>query len=129
ALMQATRVPNGPLAYLNQASVRADFSASKALILGDQGIYTGIDALTNSMRGVGYEQKVKGFTAYLYGGKAIGSLTASVASSIPHYDTDLTGISLRRSDPTNLFSIGLNGFRNKSREGVTLGVAYGRHSA
>ena len=129
ALVQATRVPNGPLLYLNQASVRADFSGSRALILGDQGIYTGIDALTNSMRGVGYEQKLKGFTAYLYGGKAIGSLTASFASSVPQYDTDLTGISLRRSTPKSLFAIGLNGFRNKSREGVTVGVAYGRNSA
>jgi hypothetical protein len=82
-LVQATRIPHGPLLYLNQASVRADFSVSRALILGDQGIYTGIDALTNSMRGVGYEQKLKGFTAYLYGGKAIGSLTASFASSVP----------------------------------------------
>jgi hypothetical protein len=129
ALVQATRVPNGPAVYLNQASVRADFSGSRALILGDQGIYTGIDALTNSMRGVGYEQKLKGFTAYLYGGKTIGSLSASFASRVPQYDTDLTGISLRRSTPKSLFAIGLNGFRNKNREGVTVGVAYGRQSA
>lgn len=129
ALVQMTRLPNGPPLYLNQASVRADLAGGHAVILGDQGIYAGVDALTNSMRGVGYERKFMGFTAYLYGGKAIGSLAASLGSSVPRYDTDLTGISLRRSSKKRLFAIGLNGFRNQQRQGATLGVAYGLSSA
>jgi hypothetical protein len=36
---------------------------------------------------------------------------------------------LRRSTQKSLFAIGLNGFRNNKREGVTVGVAYGQHSA
>jgi hypothetical protein len=128
ALVQVNRVPSGPVLYLNQASLRADFSSARAVILGDQGISTGLDAMTNSMRGLGYEQKWKGFTAYLYGGKAIGSLAAAFASSVARYDTDLTGISLRRSTKEILFAIGFGGFRNRQREGVTLGLAYGRSS-
>ena len=96
-MMQLTRVPNGPPVYLNQASLRADISPSRAVILGDQAVYSGVEALTNSMRGLGYEQKLRGFTAYLYGGKAVGTTSASFGSNIPRYDTELAGASLRTS--------------------------------
>jgi hypothetical protein len=127
--VQATRVAYGPAVYLNQATMRAAFASGKAITLGDQGIYSGIDVLTNSVRGLGYEQKVAGFSTYLYGGEAIGSVTASLGGSVAHYDTQLVGFSFRRGSPTRFVSFGGNAFRNSQRRGASFGLAYGQRIA
>ena len=128
-LVQLTRVPNGPFLYLNQASLRADLSPTRAFIFGDQAVYSGVEALTNSLRGLGFEQKLKGFTAYVYGGKAVGTTAASFGSSIPRYDTELVGASLRAASLVQTFSVGLNAFRNAQRQGTSVGIGFSRRFA
>jgi hypothetical protein len=127
--VQVTRVPGGPFLYLNQATMRAAFAGGRTITLGDQAIYSGIDALTNSVRGLGYEQRVAGFTAHLYAGEAIGSVSAGFGASVPHYDTKLVGFSFRRGGPSRSFSFGGNAFRNAQRRGASLGLAYGQRIA
>jgi hypothetical protein len=128
-MVQLTRVPNGPFLYLNQASLRADLSPTRAVIVGDQAVYSGVEALTNSLRGLGYEQKLKGFTAYVYGGKAVGTTAASFGSSIPRYDTELAGASLRSSSLVQTFTVALNAFHNAQRQGTSVGAGFSRRFA
>jgi hypothetical protein len=128
ALNQA---PGSSVPQFPQGSVRIDMPGHRTFLLGDQGSYTGVDALSNAVRGLGYEQPLGSFQAEFQAGFAASAVTAALASpGVAIYDTDFAGLSLRRifktADKERRPDLSFAGsvFRGPSREGGTFGAAY-----
>ncbi|MCU1285092.1 MAG: hypothetical protein JWO13_1442 [Acidobacteriales bacterium] len=109
---------------LTQGTLRAGFVSGKAVTIGDQTGYTGIDAFSQVVRGVGYETHVAEYEMQVYGGRAVGSLIAVVGLSQPKFDTNYLGFNLRRKFANEEFNFGANWFNGAQRSGSALGVGY-----
>ena len=97
----------------------------KVITLGDQGTYNSVDALSNTVRGLGYQWRWNKFTVDVYGGLAASSVSSGLGTSgLAVYDTTLGGFGLRRKSKTFDFSVGANGFRGTQRNGVTFGAGF-----
>ncbi len=125
--LQASNIPGGQAVYLNQAAVRAGLPDSRSFLLGDQGAYSGVEALTSSLRGAAYEQPLGSLRASVYAGRGIGTTAATFGSSISSYDTNLAGISLKKQTQTRSFSAGANWFSGPRARGATAGLAFGQN--
>ena len=125
-----SRLPGRSFLGFRQGSVSALFSGGRRLTLGDQPTFLGVDALLTTVRGVGYERKLGGFDASLYGGRGVGStLLSAQGLSFARYDTNLAGIGFRRRSKNREFSFGGNIFGGPERSGSTAGVAYSLRQA
>jgi len=125
-----SRLPGRGFLDVTQVTVAALFSGGRRLTLGDQPAFQGIDALMTTVRGVGYERKMGGFDAYLYGGRSVGSSQSSKAGfSSARYDSSLAGLGFRRRSKNREFSFGSNIFGGPERSGSTAGVAYSLRQA
>ena len=120
-----SRLPGRSFLGFRQGSVAALFSGGRRLTLGDQPTFLGVDALLTTVRGVGYERKLGGFDASLYGGRGVGStLLSAQGLSFARYDTNLAGVGFRRRSKNREFSFGGNIFGGPERSGTSAGVAY-----
>jgi cell division protein FtsN len=124
-----SRYPGQPVFSFNQGTLEMDFSRARKLFLGDQGAYSGIDALTNILRGVGIERPLKRYQFSLYGGQSVSATFASLGGSFRRYDTSIAGFALRKKSKTEELSFGGHFFTGADRTGSAVGVAYGRTSA
>jgi hypothetical protein len=123
--LDLTRVVKGSFVEFRQGSLRLETSNQRAITLGDQGTYTGVEALMNSVRGLGYEWRWRGYQVDVYGGRAASSTSAGLGTSgIANYDTTLAGFGLHRRVRTSEFSLGGNWFHGPRRSGTTFGAAY-----
>lgn len=125
------QLPGNSVPQFRQGSVRLDLPHQQALLFGDQGTYVGVDAMSNAVRGLGYQRPLGPFQAEFQAGLAVSSVNAALGSTgIAVYDTDFAGFSLRRTFKTaakgRLAGLSLAGdvFRGPSRAGGTFGVAY-----
>jgi hypothetical protein len=116
---------NGLFLGFRQGFIRLETASHRVLTIGDQGTNSGVEALANTVRGVGYQWTWRGFTAETYGGRAASSVAAALGSSgVAVYDTNIAGFSLHRHDGSSEFSIGGDAFGGGARSGSTFGVAY-----
>ena len=124
------QVPGSDVPELRQASARLELPHHRAISLGDQGTGVGLDAMSNAVRGVGYEQPIGPFQAVFHVGLAVSSVNSALGSSgTAVYGSTFADFGLRwrfhtaaRRRP-DLF-IGGNSFRGASRNGTTFGVGY-----
>jgi hypothetical protein len=124
-----SRYPGQPVLNFNQGTLEMDFSGARKLFLGDQGAYSGIDALTNIVRGVGVETPLRRYQFNLYGGQSVSAAFGSLGGGFRRYDTSIAGIALRKKSKTEELSFGGHFFTGADRTGSAVGVAYGRTSA
>ncbi|HUQ90220.1 MAG TPA: hypothetical protein VM120_00985 [Bryobacteraceae bacterium] len=123
--LDLSRVAGGSLFGFRQGSLRIGMPSQRAITLGDQGTYAGVEALSNTVRGLGYEWRVGQFLANVYGGRAASSISAGLGTAgLANYDTNLAGFSLRRQSKSAEFSVAGNLFRGTRRSGTTLGSGY-----
>ncbi|MFH1573512.1 MAG: hypothetical protein ABIG68_05980, partial [Acidobacteriota bacterium] len=120
-----SKYPGRPV-NLIQGSLRAEFSQGRAFIFGDQSTYAGLEAHTTTVRGIGLEERVRGFQAHFYGGRSVGVTFASLGGGFPRYDTEIAGFSLRRKARTDDLVIAGHYFDGSDRSGTSLGIGYGR---
>lgn len=119
------RLP-GDTPRLTYGSLRLERPARQfALTLGDQGTFSGLDAMGNTIRGIGLEQSVGRWMANAHGGLAVGSVVAAIGSSgQANYDTDYLGLSLRRRTARTELAMAGNAFQGNQREGRAMGLSY-----
>jgi hypothetical protein len=87
-----------------QGSLRLQMATKRAITAVDQGTYTSVEALLNSIRGLGYELAWQGLLVDVYGGRAANSISAGLGTSgLAKYVTTLTGFGLRRKVKTVVF--------------------------
>jgi len=123
--LDLTRATGGSFLDFRQGSLRLEMANRRAITAGDQGTYTGVEALMNSVRGLGYEWGWRGFLVDGYGGRAASTTSVGLGNAgLANYDTTLAGFGLRRKVKTSDFSLAGNGFRGARRSGTTLGAAY-----
>jgi hypothetical protein len=123
--LDLTRGVGTSFVQFQQGSLRLQMANKRVITAGDQGTNTGVEAMINSVRGLGYEWGWRGFQANAYGGLAASSVSAGLGTSgLAQYDTTLAGFGLRRKVKTSDLSLAANVFRGPRRSGTTLGVAY-----
>lgn len=124
--MDASQVPGRPLPGDAHASLRAELNPESAVLLGDQSTHSGMDAMSLSMRGVGYETRIRGFSSYYYVGRGRGSTSAALGTNgVGKYDTTFGGFSLRYRNTEREVIFAGNSFHGAARKGTTLGAAFG----
>src|SRR5688572_4458561 len=64
--IETSRVPGHSLLDTTYASLRMEWNPETAVLLGDQSTYSGMEALTLSVRGVGFERKTPGLSSYYF---------------------------------------------------------------
>ncbi|MEO8660359.1 MAG: carboxypeptidase-like regulatory domain-containing protein [Bryobacteraceae bacterium] len=125
ANLELTRSMGGALIGFQQGSLRLEMAHERAITAGDQGTYTGVEALMNSVRGLGYEWRWHGFLGDVYGGRAASSISSGLGTSgLARYDSTLAGFGLHRKVKTADLSLAGNGFRGARRSGTSVGAAY-----
>ncbi len=116
----------GSLLTFRQGFVRLETPAGRAITAGDQGVSLGLDALNNTVRGLGYEWRWREFTVDVYGGQAASSISSALGSSgLASYDTVISGFGLHRKSKRFDFTVGANAFRGPLRRGTTAGAGFG----
>jgi hypothetical protein len=123
-----SRYPGQPLLNFSQGTLQLELPKERELVLGDQGINAGLEALTNTVRGVGFEAPVKGFRLDLYGGQSMSASFGSLGGSFTQYDNKIAGFALRKKTKTEELAFGGHYFTSADRHGTTFGFAYGRLS-
>jgi hypothetical protein len=110
---------------MTQGVLRIEMSQHRTLLLGDQATFAGVDALSNTVRGVGYQRPWGKYELDVYGGRAVGATYAGLGSSgAARYDTNLMGASLRRKFKHSELAIAMDLFRGSQRQGQSAGIAY-----
>jgi hypothetical protein len=110
---------------LIQGWIRADLPSNRAVVIGDQSTYSGVEAFTNSVRGVDLETPFKALFSNFYAGRAVSTSFATVGPlGVAKYDTNLIGFGLRRTARNQEFVLAGNHFRNPDRRGTAFGAAY-----
>lgn len=105
-----THAAGNPMGF-RQGSLRIELSGYRVVALGDQGTYLGVEAMANTLRGIGYEWRWKGYTVEVYGGRGAGSVSSTLGSSgLANYDTTLAGGGLRRKMSKGEISLETNAF-------------------
>jgi hypothetical protein len=123
--LDLTQTAGSSFPVFRQGSLRLDMANQRSITVGDQGTNTGVEALMNSVRGIGYGWGWRGFLVDEYGGLAASSTSAGLGTSgSAIYDTFLTGFGARRKVGSSDFSLAGNEFRGPNRGGATLGAAY-----
>jgi hypothetical protein len=115
------------LGFLNmtQGILRIEMPQSRTLLLGDQASFSGVDALSNTVRGIGYQRPWGKFEMDVYAGRAAGATLAGLGSSgVARFDTNLIGLSLRRKFKHSELSMATDFFRGAQRRGESVGIAY-----
>ncbi|MBZ5498374.1 MAG: SPOR domain-containing protein [Acidobacteriia bacterium] len=126
--MLFSRYPGQPRLNFSQGALRMELPRERKLVLGDQGIYSGIEALTNTVRGIGFEEPVRGYQFNVYGGQSMSATFGSLGGSFSRYDTGIAGFAVRKRSRTGELSLGGHYFSGDSRRGTAVGLAYGRLS-
>jgi hypothetical protein len=116
--------PGQGLLGLSQGTVRAEWQENKALIIGNQNIYTGLDALNSAVLGASHERVTRGFRSSTYLGRVAGTTSGTVGMNRPAYDATVAGTSFRRGGAAGELSFAANLFRGATRSGGTIGFAY-----
>jgi hypothetical protein len=120
-----SRIVNGSFLGFRQGFLRLDMAGKRAITAGDQGTNTGVEAMMNSVRGLGYESGWRGFVVDVYGGRAASSTSSGLGTSgLANYDNTMAGFGLRRKAKLSDLSLAGNLFRGPRRSGATLGAAY-----
>ncbi len=123
--LDLSRVAGGPILGFRQGSLRIGMRSERTIQIGDQGTYVGLDAMSNTVRGLGYEWRWGKFLADVYGGRAASSTSAALGTAgVANYDTNLGGFGLRRKSKNAELSFGGNVFRGPRRSGTTFGAGY-----
>jgi hypothetical protein len=118
------QVPGSPVLHFREGVIRLDLLGRRAITVGDQATYSGVDALGAGVRGAGFEMPWGGFLVNLYAGRAAGSITSVLGSSQALFDTTSGGFQLRRNSKKSDFSLAGNVFRGATRRGEAFGAAY-----
>ena len=120
-----THYAGGGILAFQQGFLRLETPGQRVLTVGDQGARTGVEALMNAVRGLGYEWRWGKYVVDVYGGRGASSTSVGLGSSgLANYDSDLTGFGLRRKSRAADFSLAANAFRGPRRSGATIGTAY-----
>lgn len=123
--LDLTSVQGGSFVNLRQGSLQLETATHRVITVGDQGTRTGVEALMNGVRGLGYEWGWHDFRVNAYGGRAASSTAVGLGNAgLANYDTTLSGFGLRRRVRLSDLSLGGNWFRGPQRSGTTLGIAY-----
>jgi hypothetical protein len=109
---------------LSQGSLRLEWPEDNAVILGNQHVSSGVDALSSAALAAAYERVIGGFRSSMYVGRAVGATQGSIGLGGPTYDTTVAGMSFNRSLSSGDISLGANLFRGDNRSGNTVGFSY-----
>lgn len=121
------RYPGRPGLNLNRGTLYAELAKERSVALGDQGVYSGLEALTNAVRGIGFALPLQGYVLSLYGGQSMSASFGSLGGSYSRFDTGIGGFGLQKKSKTGEFSFGGNYFSGSQRHGTSIGFAYGRY--
>jgi TPR repeat len=125
ANLELNRVVGGPFFDFRQGTARFETASHRAITAGDQGTSGDLDALSNSVRGLGYEWRWNRYVFDVYGGRAASTVSSSVGSvGLANYDTTLAGFRIHGKYGKSDLSVGANTFRGERRRGITFGVGY-----
>jgi hypothetical protein len=119
-----SRIPQRSFLGVTQGNIRADIAANQAVIVGDQAAYSGLEALSSSLRGLGHEAAFKGFRSYTYFGQAIGATIADGSFGLTRSDSTVAGINLQRLLKRGEWSLAAIHFDGPGRRGTTAGAAW-----
>src|SRR5581483_1339558 len=115
----------GPILGFREGTARFETASRQAVTVGDQGTSGDIDALSNSVRGLGYEWHWNRYTFDIDEGRAASTVSTSVGSvGLANYDTTLGGFRIHAKYVNSDLSLGGNIFHGEQRRGMTLGAAF-----
>jgi hypothetical protein len=124
-----SRYPGQPVLNFSQGTLYVMLPKAREFVLGDQGAYSGIGALTATVRGVGIAEPVRGYQFNAYGGTSASATFGSLGGSFARYDTEIAGFNLRKKTKAQELSLGGHHFSGPDRQGTAIGFAYGRITA
>ena len=125
ANLDLTRVEGGPLFGFRQGMVRMETATHRAITAGDQGTSGDLDALSNTVRGLGYEWRWRRYVMGVYGGRAASTVSSSLGTAgLANYDTTIAGFRIHGKFGKSDLAIGGNSFRGEQRRGLTFGLGY-----
>jgi hypothetical protein len=119
------RVVGGPFFDFRQGTARFETASHHVITAGDQGTSGDLDALSNSVRGLGYEWRRNRYIFNVYGGRAASTVSSSIGSvGLANYDTTLAGFRIHGKVGESDLSLGGNTFLGERRRGVIFGIGY-----
>jgi hypothetical protein len=124
-----SRYPGQPVLNFNRGTLYMALPKAREFVLGDQGAYSGIGALTASVRGIGFAEPLRGYRFVAYGGASASATFGSLGGSFAQYDTAIAGYHLRKRTKAQELSFGGHYFSGPDRQGTAMGFAYGRLTA
>ena len=125
ANVELNRVVGGSFFGFRQGTFRFETASHRVITAGDQGTSGDLDALSNSVRGLGYEWRWSRYVFDVYGGRAASTVSSSVGSvGLANYDTTLAGFRIHGKYGRSDLSVAGNSFRGQRRRGVTIGLGY-----
>ena len=123
--LELSRIVGGPFFGFRHGMARYETAFHRAITAGDQGTSGDLEALSNSVRGLGYEWAWRRYTVSTYGGLAASTVSASLGTAgQANYDTTLAGFRIRGKYARSEISIAGNSFRGERRRGLTFGLGY-----
>jgi hypothetical protein len=124
-----SRYPGQSGLNFSQGTLQAEFPGRRRLLLGDQAVYSGLEALGDAVRGAGMQLPLAGYDAHFYGGRSMSAAFASLGGGFSRYDAGIAGFALRRKTAARDLSFGGHYFDGEERRGAAAGVSYGRSDA
>jgi hypothetical protein len=121
-----SRYPGQSALNFNQGTLYMALPKAREFVLGDQGAYSGIGALSATVRGLGMARPVRGYQFNAYGGKSASATFGSLGGSFARYDTEIAGFYLRKKTKIQELSLGGHHFSGPDRQGTAIGFSFGR---
>ncbi len=108
-----------------QGYFRMELDSQSALTAGDQSSHSSVEALNNTVRGLGYEWRWGQFHANAYAGLGVTSTSSSLGNfGVPKYGGKIAGFGLARNFGIFDLSLAANFFDGDGRSGATFSAGY-----